>query len=147
MILNIIHVNVNVTDIERSLDFYRKVGFQVLHVFGDRPTDDVREGMAFRGGRMRGVVLGISDDPRATTRIELVQWVDPRSGPAPKRSQYDAGVSRIAIRTKNLLAQVESLREKGIRFLSEPQEIDIVGAKRFVLFEDPDGTLLELIEL
>ena len=39
-----------------------------------------------------------------------------------------------------------ALRGKGIEFEAEPQEIDIVGAKRFVLFRDPDGTLLELIE-
>jgi len=33
-----------------------------------------------------------------------------------------------------------------VEFLSEPHEIDVVGAKRYVLFRDPDGTLLELIE-
>ena len=146
MLLGLIHVNVNVTDIERSLEFYKTLGFRVLHVFGDRPTDDVREGMSYRGGRMRGVVLGLSDDPRATTKIELVEWVDPKAEPQPPRTQYHAGVSRIAIRTKNLLATVAELRARGIRFLAEPQEIDIVGARRFVLLEDPDGTLLELIE-
>ena len=30
--------------------------------------------------------------------------------------------------------------------MMEPQEIDVVGANRFVLFRDPDGVILELVE-
>ena len=146
MILNLIHININVTDIERSIDFYQKLGFKVMHVFGNEPTDDVREGMEFGRRSMRGAVLSISDDPRSSTKIELIQWVDPQALPQPERPDAQAGVARIAIRTKNLLAFCEELHAKGIEFLHEPQEIDIVGAKRFVLFKDPDGTTLELIE-
>ena len=70
----------------------------------------------------------------------------PKTEAQPSRGPHDAGVSRIALRTKNLMAFYRELCEKGIAFESEPQEIDIVGAKRFVLFRDPDDTLLELIE-
>ncbi len=146
MLLNLVHVNINVTDIERSLEFYQKLGFKVMHVFGDRPTSDVTEGMSFAGRGVRGAVLSISDDPRAATKIELIQWLEPPARPQPERAEGQAGVARIAIRTKNLLRTCEMLRERGIEFLHEPQEIDVVGAKRFVLFEDPDRTVLELIE-
>ncbi len=146
MIRDIIHLNINVSDIERSIAFYEKIGFEVMHVFGDRPTSDVREGMDFRGSNMRGAVISTGDHPRSHTKIELIQWLDPRTDAQAPRGPHEAGVSRIALRTKNLLTFYQELREKGVEFETEPQEIDIVGAKRFVLFRDPDGTLLELIE-
>ena len=42
MIRDIVHININVTDIERSLAFYQKLGFRIMHVFGD--PDDVTGG-------------------------------------------------------------------------------------------------------
>ncbi len=146
MLLNLVHININVTDIERSIEFYQTIGFKVMHVFGNRPTDDVSEGMDYGGRQMRGAVLSISDDPRASTKLELIQWLDPPAQPQPERPDAQAGVARIAIRSKNLIEYCKALEAKGVEFLHAPQEIDVVGAKRFVLFRDPDGTLLELIE-
>lgn len=154
MILNVIHINLNVTDIERSVDFYKKLGFEVMHVFGDRKTDNTLEpdndmlaGMTGPGGsHTRGCVLSLGDDPRSTTKLELIQYVEPPTPPSEPRGVTTAGVGRIALRTKNLLPFVEKLRTEGIEFMTEAQEIDVVGARRFVLFRDPDGVILELIE-
>ena len=44
------------------------------------------------------------------------------------------------------LNAVEPDVRAGIEFEGDVADIDIVGAKCFVLFRDPDGTLLELIE-
>ena len=30
MLLNLVHININVTDIERSLEFYERIGFKVV---------------------------------------------------------------------------------------------------------------------
>jgi glyoxylase I family protein len=148
VIRDIIHININVQDVERSIAFYQKLGFKVMHVFGDKPTDDVTEGMDYHGSRMRGAVISTGDHPRAHTKIELIQWLDTHGEPdaAEARGQQERGVSRIALRTKDLIDYCDSLRRDGIEFEQEPREIDIVGAKRFALFRDPDGTLLELIE-
>ncbi len=146
MIRDIIHLNINVTDIRRSIAFYEALGFRVMHVFGDRPDADVMDGMAFGGGRCRGAVLTLGDHDRCWTKIELIEWVEPRVNPTPPPSSHAAGISRIALRTKDLEAFVTRLEENGIEFETSPQEIDIVGAKRFALFRDPDGVLLELIE-
>ena len=152
MILGIIHVNINCTDIERSVAFYEKLGFRVVHVFSDEeseksldPEGDLEAGMTVPGGS-RGCVLSLGDDPRSTTKIELIQYLDPPAVSAPEKGLRDSGVSRIALRTKNLLAFAGKLSSEGIEFMIEPQEIDVVGAHRFVLFRDPDGVILELIE-
>jgi len=150
LIRDIVHLNLNVSDIQRSLDFYQKLGFEVLHVFGDGPGgggDVVQEGMAFQGGRCRGAVITLGDHPRCWTKLELIEWVQPPPDPASPRGVHAVGVSRIALRCKHLDALVSRLEAEGIVFESQPQEIDIVGAKGFALFRDPDGVLLELIEL
>lgn len=146
MIRDIVHVNLNVADIERSIRFYEQIGFRIMHVFGDTPGADVRDGMAFDDGRCRGVVMTLGEHPRAWTKLELIEWLDPPAEIAPPRGPRTTGVSRIALRTKNLLEHVAALEAAGIDFESPPREIDIVGATRFALFRDPDGVLLELIE-
>ena len=37
MIREIVHININVADIARSVDFYRKLGFEIMHEFGELP--------------------------------------------------------------------------------------------------------------
>ena len=146
MIRDIIHLNLNVTDIRRSMAFYELIGFRVMHVFGDRPDADVMEGMAFQGGHCRGAVMTLGDHDRCWTKIELIEWVEPKVQPQERASKYAAGVSRIALRTKNLQEFVARLEAQGIVFETPPQEIDVVGARSFALFRDPDDVLLELIE-
>lgn len=148
MIYDMVHVNVNVTDIRRSVAFYETIGFRVIHVFGDEkvgldPGGDVMQGMA--GGRTRGVVMSLGDHPRCFTKLELLQHVAPPTEPAPPRPMHAVGLARLAIRCKDLPAEVARLEAAGIA-MEEIQETDIVGASRFVLFRDPDGALLELIE-
>jgi len=146
LIRDIIHLNLNVTDIRRSVEFYELIGFRVMHVFGDRPDADIMEGMAFQGGHCRGAVMTLGDHDRCWTKIELIEWVEPKVEPKARDSAYTAGVSRIALRTKNLSEFVTRLEREGVVFETPPQKIDIVGARSFALFRDPDGILLELIE-
>jgi len=47
----------------------------------------------------------------------------------------------------NLRALVARLEAEGVAFETPVQETDVAGAKAFALFRDPDGVLLELIEL
>jgi catechol 2,3-dioxygenase-like lactoylglutathione lyase family enzyme len=148
LIYDMVHVNVNVTDIRRSVAFYETIGFRVIHVFGDDkigldPTGDVMEGMS--GGRTRGVVMSLGDHPRCFTKLELLEHVAPPTEPAHPRPMHAVGLARLAIRCKDLPAEVARLEAAGIA-MEEIQETDIVGASRFVLFRDPDGALLELIE-
>ena len=70
----------------------------------------------------------------------------PPSTPQPKRPNHQAGVSRVALRVVDLKPFHRRLLEAGIEFEGDVADIDIVGAKCFILFRDPDGTLLELIE-
>ncbi|MGD2008554.1 MAG: hypothetical protein PVJ95_09790, partial [Cellvibrionales bacterium] len=60
------------------------------------------------------------------------------------------GLARIAFITSDIDADIASLREHGVEFLSD-QPGTVTGPKgtpvRFICFRDPDGALLELVEM
>ena len=89
MIYDIAHININCTDIERSIAFYQKFGFKVVHVLGDDtkgldPTGDLMAGAeGMKGTRSRGVLLSLGDHPHCWTMIELLQHTQPPTEPEP----------------------------------------------------------------
>lgn len=152
-ILNLVHLNLHVTDLERSIDFYERLGWKVMFDLGrDRPSRleavRVSENLEHGGGAVKAVVLSLGDDPRCATKIELMQYVDPPATPKPRKPPQEAGVHRIAMRVKDLDGTIAALRARGIEIRDEPHELRSMGGRqRFVLFPDPDQNLLELIEL
>ena len=49
----------------------------------------------------RAALLSLSDDPRAT-RLDLIEWKQPRAEGKPYRHLYHTGIARVALFTKNL---------------------------------------------
>ncbi len=151
MIYDIVHANVNVTDIRRSLAFYQTLGFEVIHVFGDHatglhPERDVMAGLASAEGHTRGAVLSLGDHPRCFTKLELLEHVGQTRADRP-RALHEVGLCRLALRCKDIEGEVARLEAAGVRFETSILATDSVGAARYCFFRDPDGTLLELIEL
>lgn len=145
MIEGIFHCNVNCTDIDRSLAFYEMLGFKV--------TLDFREGMSsvalskafgMSHARLRGVHLVLGDDP-TVTRIDLVEFQEPKTEGQPYPHLYHTGIARLCFRTQNINQVYKELKSKGINFLSEPQTLPGTSAT-IVCLTDPDGTVLELLE-
>jgi glyoxylase I family protein len=147
MIKSIFHININVTDFERSLAFYEMLGFKVVLNIGEGPNKANDVGLNIPNSVARAALLSLSDDPRAT-RIDLIEWKQPRTEGAPYPHLYHAGAARIALFTKNLDEEYARLKANGVAMVSEPVTIRFgskAGAK-FFCFKDPDGTFLELIE-
>jgi catechol 2,3-dioxygenase-like lactoylglutathione lyase family enzyme len=101
VIRHIVHVNINVSDIERSVEFYRLLGFELMHVLADEPTDDVRQLMHFGGRTTRGAVMSLGDDPLTSTKVELLEPVDPPAEPQGVLPENRVGFSRLALRTRS----------------------------------------------
>ncbi|MBV8360007.1 MAG: VOC family protein [Deltaproteobacteria bacterium] len=147
MIKSVFHVNINVTNFERSLEFYKMVGFKVVLDLGDGPNKGNDQGLGIPNSRARAALLALSDDPRAT-RIDLIEWKQPQTDGAPYPHLYHAGIARIALFTKNVDEEYTRLKANGVEMVSEPVTMRFAnkaGAK-FFCFKDPDGTFLELIE-
>jgi catechol 2,3-dioxygenase-like lactoylglutathione lyase family enzyme len=78
--------------------------------------------------------------------VELV--ADPGAAPAPPAATT-VGIWRLALGTDDLDADIATLRRLGVGCRSDPVELAMgpgLPLLRFVLFPDPDGTMLELIE-
>ncbi|MGH7988411.1 MAG: VOC family protein [Candidatus Binataceae bacterium] len=147
MIKSVFHVNINVTNFERSLEFYKMLGFKVVLDIGEGPNKGNDKGLNIPDSRARAALLALGDDPHAT-RIDLIEWKQPRTEGIPYPHLYHAGVARIALFTRNLEEEYARLKTNGVEMVSEPVTIRFAhkaGAK-FFCFKDPDGTFLELIE-
>ena len=151
MIYDLVHVNVNCTDLARSIPFYEALGFRVVHVFGAdsdglEAARDPQAGREDEAGHTRGVVMSLGEHPRSFTKLELLEHLAPRTEPGRARALHEVGLCRIALRCKDLEAEVARLSAAGVAFETPIRSTRSVGAARYVFFRDPDGTLLELIE-
>lgn len=138
------HTVVNSTDLDRSIAFYEKLGFEVLH---DRRNavwpDFVATNFGMERARGRGALMVLASDPDGPI-VDLVEWTEPRFEPP-------SGPNRIpqilAFRTRNVAAAREALEANGIEFTNDligPDES--LGLKGVCCCLDPDGTVIELIE-
>lgn len=143
---SLFHFTVEVTDFERSLDFYTTLGFRVLRDNRDVvwPRMVARNfGMPVAQGR--GALLGIGDGPEHT-RLDLIQWLEPRLEPPPDTPREQRVPRVMALRTRNVAAAYEELSAKGIEFVSRPESAEVAGIVNVCSCRDPDGYIVELIE-
>jgi catechol 2,3-dioxygenase-like lactoylglutathione lyase family enzyme len=106
-------------------------------------------------------VLGISDRGTAHNRGVLLYWDEQPSGPyidlqqfldvpgeRVERQMNDHGIGRVAMFVDKLEPHLERLRAHDVELVSAPQEV-LVGTTRLgvVCFYDPDGTVLEYVEM
>jgi catechol 2,3-dioxygenase-like lactoylglutathione lyase family enzyme len=145
-IRSIFHINVNVTDFERSLKFYEMLGFHVVRDLGEFSDPRLARGLDAPECRGRAVLMILGDNLHAT-RLDLIEWKVPPTEGRAYPHLFHAGACRIALRTKTLRADYEELKNRGVQFLSEPQSFDARGGEAgFVCMTDPDGTVIELIQ-
>ena len=77
-------------------------------------------------------------------KIDLTQYDDlPQSKPL---NNADLGLVRICLGTSNLVADYERLEKANVDFISAPQTTN-GGLAEIATCIDPDGTLIELIQV
>jgi catechol 2,3-dioxygenase-like lactoylglutathione lyase family enzyme len=142
--VQILHGNINCSDLERSIRFYEKLGF-----LPSLETDlDVPAGEAAGLGMPPYRILATPKMHLDGYVIDLIQWIDPYDPSAPYALVNHLGLSRLTLETTNLDIDMATLEAEGVPFFSEPVRIDRpVPNSRLVCFKDPDGTLIELVEL
>lgn len=147
------HININVKDLDRSIEFYRKLGFDIfipgipyLGLASGAEAQTMPDGAATalgvpQGTNGRACIMQLDD---GFPKIDLTEFPD--SHPNAPLSNSDVGLVRICLVSENLAGDVERLKAQGVEFLSPPQEghgqlADIAVCK------DPDGTLIELLQV
>jgi catechol 2,3-dioxygenase-like lactoylglutathione lyase family enzyme len=145
---SLFHFVVNVTRLERSLDFYQKLGFRILRDNRDVVWPaSVAENFGMAVAQGRGALLALGEGPDHT-RLDLIEWLEPRwPGPATGRASADAIPRIMALRTKNVRAAYAALSAEGVEFIGTPRDPDpAIGVESVVCCRNPDGYVVELIE-
>jgi len=136
------HTAFTVSDIERSIAFYRDIlGMKVL-------WDSVQARVPFKGpecdqvtacpGTEQHVVyLGVGGGV-----LELVEYT-PTGKPLENQKASDIGASHICLKTDDINALYEKLLANNVVVHCPPQN---TGQLSVFYFRDPDGIILEAIE-
>ncbi len=145
-VTGVLHVNVNCSDFDRSRAFYERLGFRVLMNVEPKGTGGVAAAVGMESYVVRGALMALHDG----TVIDLLEWQEPADPTPPYEKLNHLGLARIALTTTDIEADMASLRAEGVEFRSDrPGEVKdpVGGTTRFICFEDPDGTVLELVEM
>ena len=117
-----IHFGLRVSDRDRSLDFYRSLGYEVI---GTVPGTEI--------GFL--TMLKLPGDEFVT--IELVS--DPPDASPP-------GLSHVVVKVDSLDDAVAALRAREVTDAARPAPSDDPETPRTVVITDPDGNQIELVE-
>ena len=143
------HTNINVSDFDRSLDFYMRVlGFKVA-AETEFDGEEFSRGVGIPGTKIRAAFLEVPNSP---TMVEMFQYLSPDSKPiATDALPSDVGVGHICFTVDDIDQAYEKLSAQGVEFMSTPitisKEHPHAGGVRFCYFRDPDGALLEILQL
>ncbi len=142
MIRGINHVAINTRSIDRLSSFYEKVlgdGLAMQEIcWKNNPKIDSVLGIYGSVGRQR-MLRGRS------CYLELFEFTFPE-GKDGALHAYDRGITHFALEVDDINAEFERLSAIGMTFLSEtPVHID--DKFKVIYGQDPDGNLVELIEV
>jgi len=142
MALAVEHVALSVTDMSRSLAFYRDLlGLKVVRVIEPERGN--------RLGRITGMdecLAHIVHLDSGGAMLELFEYIDPRGRPlAGDRCQADIGLAHVGFKSPDLLRDYERLKSHGVEFLGEP--VEFRPGVTVVYFRGPDGEVCELRQI
>ncbi|MCB1103856.1 MAG: VOC family protein [Cephaloticoccus sp.] len=150
MIRAVDHINIVVTDLDRSVAFYTGLlGFRLAKEAQlEGEWIDRIVGLKGVKGRVAYVVA-----PAGEPRIELLAYDTPIGANPPENNRANTvGLRHIALQVDDIAAMTVKLREAGVTVFSDPVKVPHgvvkhdAGEKTLVYFLDPDGVILELAE-
>ena len=135
------HTGIVVSDMDRSLRFYRDLlGLEVWADFTDS-SNYVQEVTGVKGADVWMIKLRAADG----VSIELLKYRNEPQAPARRRA-CDIGVNHVALQVDDIDALHQKLVSEGIEFHAPPTESSDGGAKA-TYCRDPEGNILELVEI
>lgn len=153
------HCNLNVRDLERSYRFYRQaIGLDLAYYLapaepqppGNGALGDLLrtpEGAVYEGEmNFAATLLSTRSDTRSP--IDVLQWTLPGPFGDPYPEANHLGIVRVAFEVDDITAAHARLLATGHKTVGpfETWDMGELGERRIVIFKDPDGIWLELIE-
>jgi catechol 2,3-dioxygenase-like lactoylglutathione lyase family enzyme len=145
------HENINCRSLARSFPFYQDV-LGLDYIFRRIAREPQAATVGALGQGVKGQIffdapfLGHRADQR--NPVDLLEWKMPKPYGRPYRSPFNLGMIRLSIEVDDIDEAREKLIEGGVKGVSETEEWDMgeFGTRKVVMFRDPDGVFLELIQ-
>ena len=136
------HVGITVSDFNRSVRFYADVFGCPLVGASDTPSERVRTFFGVEGEAPR-CKIGWIRVPGGGV-IEIFEF-QPHQPPEPVRWNR-VGLTHFSLNVRNTRKWYEYLRNKGVECLGVPERSPN-GGQTFFFVKDPDGNLIEVMDL
>ena len=137
------HLGIVVSDTERSLRFYRDLlGLKVVRVM-DESGEYIDNMLSLENVRVTTVKMSADS---GSTLVELLEF---KSHPRQPRGDHEVcsvGPSHVAFTVDDLDTVYRRLSQAGVRFNAPPQ-LSPDGYAKVTFCQDPDGTLVEFVEV
>ena len=136
------HIGIPVTNMERSLQFYKDVFSLEADFVAEGSGEELSQAVGVEDTVLSFAFLRVGDDI-----LELLEYANPRGKPYDRRN-CDIGAVHIAFEVPDIDQAYEELQAKGIQFNAAPLKIDegpLAGCA-FAYFNDPDGIQLEIFQ-
>ncbi len=142
------HVGINVTDMDRSIEFYEKVGFKIV---SSGIVENPATGRAFQipGGRRLRFAHMRLNNVEAESMLDLIQWLEPPTTGRAEPSMLESGLHRFSILTDDIDGRYETLSAQGVEFTQPPTTVmapDGTRGWRLLFAKDPDGTVFHFVQ-
>ena len=144
----IMHVGLTVSDLDRSIEFYRDVlGLEFIgSLLMEGPETDALFGK--ENAKCRVAYLKGTEDVKAPS-LELICFEDARIE-KEEMSLFRTSISEICFYTPDIEKDYERFRRLGVECISSPQMFDFTrdgfGRSKAIYLRDPDGIIVELME-
>jgi catechol 2,3-dioxygenase-like lactoylglutathione lyase family enzyme len=148
-VAGIFHTGLTVSDLERSIAFYRDLLGLELVTRWDSAQPYLRTVVGFPDAELRIALLRLprGDGGASGHHLELLEYRVPRGVRGDPRT-CNPGNAHVAFMVEDLDSTYRELQAKGVRFKSAPVEITHGrnrGAKAVYLL-DPDDITLEMVQ-
>ena len=139
------HTGITVSNLERSLAFWRNVlGFEFSHA-AHQKGELAREITGVEGAEIK---LAVLRTPGAH-KIELLEYLAPANRKRANLRPCDVGSVHVALLVDDLDAVLTRIAASGWKAAGQPQTLTRGpnAGKRVVYVRDPDGTTIELMQV
>ena len=141
MIKDVRHIGIVVTNMEKSLKFYRDLLGLKIKSLVDEEGQFLDNMLAHKNVKNKVAKL------YAKNGNALVELIDSKSyGNKKDRDFFTIGASHFALTVDDLDETYDYLIKNGVKFTAPPQQSPD-GFAKVTFCEDPDGTLIELVEV
>jgi catechol 2,3-dioxygenase-like lactoylglutathione lyase family enzyme len=142
MITSVNHTSFTISDLDRSIAFYRDLlGMELMSLAGRDPAF-VEKVTGIPGANLKVAYLQAPGH-----RLELIQYFSP-PGKKLELQTNNVGCAHLAFNVDDLPKMYAEMKAKGVHFKSAPQEVSAGPNKGTltVYFTDPDGITLEFLQ-